>query len=294
MKKTVLLISVLLLSLLFTGCSSNNNQAGPDNKAKKLSYDIIDKSGLSNSNLKDWYEKSYQEFGYHFTSDDKGNRYVLISAGEKPTGGYELILESVEEDEEKVTFVAKLESPNEDQMVTEALTYPHLLIKSYFGDKEIDAEMRNVDKAHMNITGLYIGRIDNNSVEIDIDNVGFKEGIQAFRLNDETRNWFDKNNLETKTRIKFDVLKNKEGQLIITKVKASGDEVEDVIVGYFNGQIDNNFIEVEIDGEPREFKLSDDFKKSFNNSIYEEKKVAMLCIKDKTYEYIVLDMKPLE
>lgn len=292
MNKNLIIILLLLLSLFSAGCSGSNKPG--DGKAEKLSYDIIEKEDLSNNTLKDWYERSYKEFGYHYTSDDKGNRYVLISAGERPSGGYELVLESVGEEAEKITFIAELRYPEEDQAVTQALTYPHLLIKSDF-DKEITAEMKNVEEQHLNLTGSYIGRIDNNSVEIDLESAAFgREGIQALRLNDETRNWFDTNNLITNTRIKFDVLKNRDGQLIITKIKASGDEVEEVIIGYFIGLADNNFVETEIDGETKVYKLCSEFSKNLDVEMYENKKVAMLCVKDKTYEYIVLDMKPIE
>jgi hypothetical protein len=168
-----------------------------------------------------------------------------------------------------------------------------LLIR-YFGKKEIDAEITNVEEVHLNVTGSYLGIIDSNSVQINLDNTVFtEERIQAFSLTDTIKNWFDMNLLSENTRLKFDVLKNKNGQLFITKIKAFGDGVEEVITGYFEGQTDDGSIKVKIDGKTETFKLSDDFK-NFDITMYNNKKVAMVCIKDETHHYLVMDMKPLE
>jgi len=288
----------ILLTLLISGCSSGDDSA-PGSKANKLGYTVIDRSDLNNSILEDWYDRSFKEFGYHYTSDDKGYRYLLISAGARQSG-YELVIDKVTDTPGKVRFVAKLELPEEMQTEevpsgpTEPVTYPHLLIR-YYGKKEIDAQITNVEEVHRNVTGSYLGRIDNHSVEINLDNTVFtEERIQAFRLTDSTKNWFDMNALVENTRLKFDVLKNKNGQFLITKIKAFGDSVEEVIVGHFEGQTDNGSIKVRIDGKTETFKLSDEFQENFDITMFNNKKVAMVCIKDAAHHYLVMDMKPLE
>jgi len=294
MGKNLIFIGVIILTLFTAGCSANSGAS--DSNTERPGYSIIEKADLNDPILEEWYEKSYKEFGYHFTSDDKGNRYLVISAGERPTGGYGLVLNSVVEGTDKVTIVAELKYPQKGQMVTQVLTYPHLLIKANFGDKEIDADISNMEETRRNVTGSFTGRIDNDSVEIHPDYAVFtREGKRAFTLNEETRAWFDANSLEANTRLKFDVLKNSNGQLVITKVKASGDDVEEVIKGYFEGRIDSNFIEVTVNQKTQTFKLSEEFQKTFDPSLYDgNKEVAMLCLKDKTYKYVVLDMKPVK
>ena len=59
----------------------------------------------------------------------QGNRYYLVSRGEKPTGGYGLRLDDIiTSQEEELIQVTEID-PTESDPVTQALTYPILLLK---------------------------------------------------------------------------------------------------------------------------------------------------------------------
>lgn len=56
--------------------------------------------------------------------------YVLVSAGEKPTGGYNLEVKSITEVTPGTAYLyAELNSPEEGSVVTQALTYPSAMVK---------------------------------------------------------------------------------------------------------------------------------------------------------------------
>ncbi|MCX7922095.1 MAG: stalk domain-containing protein [Clostridia bacterium] len=91
--------------------------------------DITSEDIKNNAKLYDWYQRNHKSEGIHFTTDDK-TVYVLVSGGEKPTGGYKIEVDSVTMVEPGSAYVsAYLIKPAPDMMVTQAITYPHALIK---------------------------------------------------------------------------------------------------------------------------------------------------------------------
>lgn len=54
---------------------------------------------------------------------------VAVFAGEKSTGGYSVEITSVETTNSQLVITAKYSQPQADDIVTEAFTYPHHIIK---------------------------------------------------------------------------------------------------------------------------------------------------------------------
>lgn len=119
---------VTLLSVSVFAQQSANVQINPTQRPVRytqISYETIRR----NPNLVRWYQRNYQRQGIHFRKF-RGDMYVLISAGQKPTGGYTLIIRNIRRTSRGTVFIrARLIPPAPNMIVTQALTYPHLLIK---------------------------------------------------------------------------------------------------------------------------------------------------------------------
>ncbi len=61
--------------------------------------------------------------------DVKTSNFVILNMGEKPSGGYSITVENVEETAEKVTLTIKENMPKAGSMVTQAITYPYAIVK---------------------------------------------------------------------------------------------------------------------------------------------------------------------
>ncbi|SCZ01767.1 stalk domain-containing protein [Alkaliphilus peptidifermentans] len=121
---------------------------------KAMDYMIVE-----NDELMDWYLENINEEGVHSLTDGKW-KHVLISAGEKPSGGYELNVESVTEVTPGTAYIyATLVSPEEGVPVTDAITYPHALIRF---------EGNSIEKLQWDITDINQG---NGGISIE-DEVG--------------------------------------------------------------------------------------------------------------------------
>lgn len=96
-----------------------------------LSYEVVAPEEIEgNDELLAWYEQNFKTEGIHFKVFDN-EIYILASAGEKPTGGYSIKIESFTMvSPNKAYIVAKVTSPAPGAIVTDALTYPNVFIKT--------------------------------------------------------------------------------------------------------------------------------------------------------------------
>ena len=117
-----------------------------DFQIRHLDFERMDTFEMEMSEaLSSWYEMYRQTEGFH-TYQENGWTYVLAAAGEKPTGGYSLRVLTVSETAPGEIFVeAELKTPAPGDMVTQALTYPHSLIRfEEVGDISIDGSLREL------------------------------------------------------------------------------------------------------------------------------------------------------
>ncbi len=109
--------------------------------------------------IKNWVEFS-QEVPLVQEKEYEGKRYVLITAGEKRTGGYAVEVTEVFETAKNLVVKVKFTKPAPEDMVTEALTYPYDLI--IVENKELPLSFQNVDDGSyffMDLHGIdYIDR----------------------------------------------------------------------------------------------------------------------------------------
>ena len=71
-----------------------------------------------------WIDAATNNFGGQtFVHEDI--LYLLVTYGEKPTGGYSVEITDIKEEEGKLIVTAYFTKPGEDEMVTQALTYPY-------------------------------------------------------------------------------------------------------------------------------------------------------------------------
>lgn len=102
---------------------------------KPINFETLDMQTIKDSKLlSGLYNKNHMNKGM-YCSTDNDYMYVLISAGEKSTGGYSVTIDSITEVTPGTAYIhAALNSPDEGSMVTQALTYPNVMVKFKKGD----------------------------------------------------------------------------------------------------------------------------------------------------------------
>ncbi|ABR47692.1 copper amine oxidase domain protein [Alkaliphilus metalliredigens QYMF] len=104
---------------------------------RPIDFEIVENQVIEgNEAVSKWYQDKFDTQGIHSLIDGEW-KYVLVSAGEKPTGGYSIQIDSITEVTQGTAYIhATLQSPNRDDMVTQALTYPNVLVRFHKGDIE--------------------------------------------------------------------------------------------------------------------------------------------------------------
>lgn len=97
---------------------------------RPIEFEVIDKETINdNELLLNLYNKNYMTKGI-YSLIDVDYIYVLVAAGEKPTGGYSLEIDSITEVTPGTAYIhGTLNSPAEDSVVTQVLTHPNVMVK---------------------------------------------------------------------------------------------------------------------------------------------------------------------
>lgn len=264
-------VAVMVLGL-FVGCGNKDNDdmnGDKDVQLGELEYETVDSKTVKDKSLKQWIEENSKKEGVFTSEVYDNNVYILLGAGEQNTGGYSVEVTSVIGKEDAIEINGKLNAPKEEDSVITAITYPYTLISVKKDNRKIelgDFEKTNKDEASgekKNEAGVYVGQIDSNSIEIAINNK-----TNAYWLNEDVKGYFEPGNDSYRTikegdSVQFSYYQDKgTGQLIITEIHRTNEEgsIEDIVIGAYKGLIDNNSVEISVDGETMAYRLTDQGK----------------------------------
>lgn len=130
-------------------------------------------------NIHQWYQNNYKKSGIRYKKY-QDTLYVLIGAGKKPTGGFEMGINSITyASTTKANVSAYVKSPDPDMMVIQVETYPHLLIR-------IDGATK-LNRVNGDI--LIIGS-DTMPTEVAYEKISYEDIME----NEKVKAWYDEIN----------------------------------------------------------------------------------------------------
>jgi hypothetical protein len=221
---TIVVVLLAVPALLYTATTAY--QAGR-RTGGEMAYQIIETNTedflkLNTGEFQEWYENNYTVEGVH--SFTRGNTtYILVSAGEKPTGGYLVKNIVLLQDKDRIRVMAVLQAPSKDEMVTEAITFPHALVSISNDKREIvlgslDTEIRS-ELEEKTDSGTYIRLVEPNLVEIRISGVPEQIPPRSFRLYEDVAENFNSLGLKEGDQILFNYSKNINNEDVITELE---------------------------------------------------------------------------
>jgi hypothetical protein len=237
MRKILFLVTFILIIVLAVGCNGVEED-GELTEPTQFDYEIIEEDALDQA-AKEWYHENKEDYGFYTHTINEQEKYLLISAGEKRTGGYSLEVEDVNELNQTITFNIALNEPSPDDMVTQVLTYPNLLVKVTADESfEVNAvlnfeaeeatESQNEKIKYESIEGIYVGQIDSNFIEVDLSNnpkfredANMEEDFLSLMVLEEAKEEVEV--LESGNPIIFDCYQNDDKTWIIENIKINED-----------------------------------------------------------------------
>lgn len=231
MKKVIATVLTAIFAIsVFSGCSAaavkakepaqpgqpSQNQGITVNKIKfeKLEYEKLSKD------KQELIDKIKASKGYYFWEED-GSFTIFITSGEKPTGGFSVDVKYIEDNEGKTNILVDEKSPAPGDMVTQAITYPFVIVKAAGITNNFNIENTKGEKFSLlqnsknavveNVKGTFVGAIDNNFVEIIVD--GQPQSFMITEAADKIKSIRDGD------EVILTYEKNEHGQLIIKSIE---------------------------------------------------------------------------
>ncbi|UNC93405.1 Gmad2 immunoglobulin-like domain-containing protein [Candidatus Contubernalis alkaliaceticus] len=137
---SLIMVLIVSLSLLGMGCESNGDgipdenpivngngsENGNDNEDNNNDHEEPIDSEKLPEEIEDWLNSSLtMNMGQSRVYEDE--LYILVTYGEKATGGYEVNITDVNITGESVEVSVDFKAPKEGDMVTQVITYPYAL-----------------------------------------------------------------------------------------------------------------------------------------------------------------------
>lgn len=132
-RNSFLILILVIVSLISPGCSLLQKTSLNQPVVGELSYTVIqvpsqEEEKLLNDDIRAWYDKNYKLIGLHSISKGR-DQFLLLSAGEKKTGGYAIEGLRITGKEKEIEVKASVKAPSSGALVTQVISYPHILIR---------------------------------------------------------------------------------------------------------------------------------------------------------------------
>lgn len=119
---------VLILLINFSGCLSFMGKVPEEEpvEGEKIEFYRPQEEELS-ENILDWVDRSLNmQMGQQMLHEDK--LYILVTYGEKPTGGYQVTIKEALAREDCLLIEVEFKAPQEGDLVPQVITYPYDLV----------------------------------------------------------------------------------------------------------------------------------------------------------------------
>ncbi len=131
-RKVLCIWCLLVLVLGLSGCSAGKDRM---EKVRDIEFTVVNPDEIPKELSEVIAEK--QDEGFQLTYGDKGYLYMAYGYGKRDTSGYSVEVEECYETEDVVRMKTNLLGPAKDEEIIEESTYPYVVVKAEFVDKDV-------------------------------------------------------------------------------------------------------------------------------------------------------------
>jgi hypothetical protein len=132
LRKIILLLMIVITGLEVTGCKTEETDI---KKLKDLEFTVVEDADLPGE-LKEIIDEK-KENPFKLSYSNKDNLYIVVGYGKQNSGGYSISVEELYLTSNAIYIDTNLIGPSQDDLVTQGVTYPYIVIKLEFMDKSI-------------------------------------------------------------------------------------------------------------------------------------------------------------
>lgn len=132
MKRVVALLLIVITIMVMTGCKTGTAK---DKKIRDLEFTVVEEVDQPEQVKKMIEEKKMQDMKLSYC--DGEFLYLVVGFGEQKSGGFSIQVNNFYETANALYIDTTLLGPNSSDIVTQAITYPYIVIKTEYIDKPI-------------------------------------------------------------------------------------------------------------------------------------------------------------
>ena len=132
MRKFILAILCITLCVSVLGCSAEKLST---EKIRDIEFTVVDEENIPEE-LEEMIDEK-EELPFKLTYADNGDLYIAVGYGEQPTSGYSIEVKELYETKNAIYIHTNLIGPTKDEMILERETYPYIVVKLEYIDKNV-------------------------------------------------------------------------------------------------------------------------------------------------------------
>lgn len=130
--KLILLLMIVVNVLSLAACKTEDTDV---KKIKDLEFTVVEDADLPGE-LKEIIDEK-KENPFKLSYSNKDNLYIVVGYGKQNSGGYSISVEQLYLTSNAIYIDTNLIGPSKDDLVTQGVTYPYIVVKLEFMDKSV-------------------------------------------------------------------------------------------------------------------------------------------------------------
>lgn len=132
-QKTIITLLLIITTVFgLTGCKKDESEI---KKLRDLEFTIVEDVEIPGELKEIIDEKKEKPFRMHYSNKD--SLYIVVGYGQQNSGGYSISVEDLFLTDNAIYFDTNLIGPSQNDLVTQGVTYPYIVVKLEFIDKKI-------------------------------------------------------------------------------------------------------------------------------------------------------------
>jgi len=129
---TVRLLAIVIMAIGITGCKAENTDI---KKIKDLEFTVVEDADLPGE-LKEIIDEKKEE-PFKLSYSNKDNLYIVVGYGKQNSGGFSIAVDQLYLTSNAVYVDTNLIGPSQEDMVSQGVTYPYVVVKLEFRDESV-------------------------------------------------------------------------------------------------------------------------------------------------------------
>jgi len=128
----ILLLTIVIMALGITGCKTEDTDV---KKIKDLEFTVVEDADLPGE-LKEIIDEKKEE-PFKLSYSNKDYLYIVVGFGKQNSGGYSIAVDELYLSSNAIYIDTNLIGPTQDDMVSQGVTYPYVVVKLELRDERV-------------------------------------------------------------------------------------------------------------------------------------------------------------